>query len=387
MNSATQASQKPLIYFIDFPQKTEKVYFDVFYRRGHIFDPAEFRGITHIIEHYLIGGIKKNHPADDLEIDGSVTNEFTDFSFTSSNRRLFQDLPKFLQGIFQADFSDHELFDYELSAIKNEINERNNDPQIRAYSKISEHLFPDDCPYNVTDIGDADELKKFNLAKTAHFYHEDFIVSEPMFVLGAYGLAKDDKHKIEKLIGEYSPAFRKPLSSFRFPSCPLSLFRITEVKMEEIKEGIHAIFIFPAFSIQNDDAASRIGLNVLAGIIRGDSPSGIGGKIRRAGIYKIDSENTIGQSMGTASLMFFVENAEQLYSLAEIRKEYLESLRKEEIGVEYAQKLISDIREKDGRIWADNNGRYNWIAGELKDTQKPVDFERWGSSLDKINPD
>lgn len=387
MKDFIQLIKKPQVYFINLPQKTDKIYFDIFYKSGYIFDPPKLKGCIHVLEHYLVGSMNSKYAAIFLKANGSVNNEFVNFYLVSDQNKILSDLEKFLSGIYHVDFSNNKLFQYELKAIENEIIEKKNNIKRQILDQVSKDLFIKSCPYGETDIGKIKELQKFNLFKIKNFYNENFIKKEPIFFIGGNKLDKEIIKNIIEAVKKY--ASQDTLQSFYsvdFPKCQLPPFRIKKIKNESIKKGVYSIYVFPGFTIQQNDLLHRLALNILLKILTGVSPFGLILKLREEGIYSINDINIIGQQTGTVALISFSDNI-QLIKSANIIKKHINQLKKDLIDKKFLLKIIQERKENQKAVWENNEKKYGWIINDIKNSQLVANIKVYNKILEKITPE
>lgn len=386
MKDYLQLIQKPPVYLINLPQKTDRIYLDTFYKNGYIFNPPKLKGCSHILEHYLVGSINSKYAQDYFKINGRIDNEFINFSFISDKNKILSDLENFLLGIYKPDFSNNKLFQYELKSIENELSEKSHKIRIQILNQVSKKLFLGECPYAKTDINKIKDLQKFNLNNIKKFYNEQLIISEPIFCIGGHDLNKKIIGNILSIINEFSIKNNTKLfKSIPFPKCKLPSFSVKEVKNENIKEGIYSIYILPGFSIQENNLLQRLALNILLRIFRGTSEYGLFLKLREEGIYSFECMNIAGQKTGTISLFSFSNN-EQILKLAKIIKEHIDKYKKESIDKEFLKRIIEERKENQKMIWLSNDAKYNWITDDLKNCQPVTDIKLYSNTLNKITP-
>lgn len=162
--------------------KGEIAAFGIGFNHGAIFDPPEYDGLTHGVEHFLVKGAPGypyRRASRLLEERGAVTAQTTKFRILIPHqtnmggrkskknfRGAFRVLSKLVS---QPTFSDQELA-LEKEAIIREIETTEADPSWQAYEYLYETIFGKDNPLARTIIGNAKIVHSIGRATLIRFY-------------------------------------------------------------------------------------------------------------------------------------------------------------------------------------------------------------------------
>lgn len=363
MKEYKQLSKKPQIYLINFPQKTDEVFLDIFFHLGKIFEGKKYKGCGHAFEHYVLGVVRKKYTAHRFrKMNGNIGKELLSFYIESKKRKIVSDAKCFLKEILCPDFSHRDVFSYEIKSIKNEWINLRNDPEYKIFRKVQEFTLGRRCPYVYLEVENLKEIEKLSLGQVESYYKELLIHSEPIFFIGGYKLDG-------KLISELTKIIFENVASFKFkklqhPECQVSEGKKKIFYLKDIKDGAYAFVAFPASPRQSRDPRIIIGTKMLSRIIIGSSKFGILEKIRQRGIYSVDYRYWMGQRVALLSFFSHLSN-DQVDDFVHLLKSELDFLKKNEISKSFFSEIVSNYRKWQKKDWGDNVKRYSWIIENL----------------------
>lgn len=379
-------SEKPKIYLINLPQKSDEVFFDIYSCSGKLFENK--KSVAHLLEHYLLGVFRKENRDTSLRANGFVGKEVMNLNFVCRSGEFLENLPLFLRSIFQPDLSQKKTFDYEKKAAINEFLKDSNDIASELAGRVKDFGVLKRCPYIQKEVCDAKEIAAVQLSDLKRFYNGHFLNSQPIFFIGAHQLTSKTVAQTKRIVGNCLSGLklRKAPQKQCFYCPKISNFQSKEIKLKNINKGTYLFFVFPGLSIKGNTVKERLALNIFCRVFLDASNAVIFKRLREEGLYSLDYDNVFYDYVGFSNLACF-SKGNNIPKVIKILKEEIDAVKSrpdlidEKMFKITCQRIINDQKTS----WFDNEEKYRWIKNDLIHDGAVIGKDFYRKTLKSIN--
>lgn len=376
-----KVSSKNNFYYILLPKRTSLVYIDINLKSGYVNENNKEYGIAHLLEHYLIGNIKKLDNF--IEVGGSIWKEDMNYFLKSNKSRIINDAQIFIKSILKSQFLDENLFQREKEAVINELYVKMNKPDIFLEEiMLKERVKDKKCRY-IRDIEKMiKNIKRVSLKDLRKYYQKFFVKKNLVITISGFQLDSNIIKKINYFISECN--LPKGINKNAPPQCVYSEFRIKKLK-KDIGKGIIAIILsFPIFNPQKIETSQRIKLNILSYLLSNSSDSFLN-HLREEGIYNLSTEKILLRGLG---IIYFSTRLKKQKFLSFLRviNRAIKELKSNEISKKKLNILLNQIKQSEKRAFNNNLERREWVNFDLLHYGKLVTLKEDLETIDRITP-
>ena len=366
-------------YIVNFPNKTDEVYFDIYLKSGYSDESEKEFGIGHLLEHYLIESVLNSKKIEFT--NGSIGNDFTNYYLKSKQNRFLKEAEPFLDFVLNPKFEDKNLLEKEKEVIKNEINSKKS-----AKTDALNFFLQVNFGKNFTSSRDKKNqilnIKKIKLDDLKKYHGNIFNNENIFFVLSGYNLNKEIQNKTLKLIKNFNLSKSKKIKKQEF-----SLLKVGVVKSSKHywNDELMINFCFDVPSKMRNDQKVLKTLVFLRDYMENqifDFPR----KMRDSGIYSVSFDRLIGKKAGMIAVS--VEGDKDRIALFKNNFEnFLETLKNEGISKSVLSKLKKMEKERLQKSFSDNMKRLNWIVNDILNYNKVFVLSEDIKEINKIDPE
>ncbi len=379
-------SEKPKIYLINLPQKSDEVFFDIYSPSGKLFESK--KSTAHLLEHYLLGVFRKENKDNLLRANGFAGKEVMNLRFTCRAENFLKNLPLFLQTIFHSDFNQKKTFDYEKKAVINEFLKNSNDIASEIAKGIKDFGVFRKCPYIQNEVYDAKEISAVRLNDLEEFYNGHFLHFQPVFFIGCHKLKKEAVVRVKRAISDcLSDLKLSGIHQKQHFHCPkINNFQSKEIKSKNINKGTHLFLVFPGLSIKRNAVKERLALNIFCRVFLDASNAVIFKRLREEGLYSLDYDNVFYDYVGFSNISCF-SRENNIPKIIKILKEEIDAAKSRPDLIDKkmlkitCQRIINDQETS----WFDNEEKYGWIKNDLIHDGVVIDKYFYRKTLKGIN--
>ncbi|MBR7157870.1 MAG: insulinase family protein [Bacteroidales bacterium] len=296
-------------------------------KTGTRYEPAQYNGLAHLVEHMLFKGTEKrtsNSINNVLEREGGELNAYTTKEeIVLCATTLREDLPKAVDLLaelaFTSTFPQKEL-DKELDVVYDEIISYKDSPAESIYDHFETLLFKGH-PLEKAILGEKRTLRKINSAILKEFLKENFTPGNMVFTAVGNIEEKEFQRLVQKSTGKYYKGDVEAIPNRELDSDPdyeienrkveangcTSLEAGTPFKQEISKRNHQAHCIIGTSAYAYSDGYKRIALALLTNILGGPaSISRLNNILREkyALVYNIEANFTPYSDTGIFSIYF-----------------------------------------------------------------------------------
>lgn len=356
------------IKFINLPVKDDRVFVDVYFNAGRIYENKLNQGIGHLLDHYINGRVFEQQ-SNPFNTNAHIDQDFLSFSLVTDNDHLLNCLEQFISNITSNDFEDEEMLKYERLALINELRSDEASVYSRFTQKAFSKLVKGNHALALNTYREADNVAKFTLKDLKSHKQSVCYLENARIFIGGYRLTKDIKDNIVATINNYLPSSGKKAQSFASPS----YVEPGEYRAKTSLNGQVVVrYYFPIDELPTD-AFDRIVLNLGLETMVGASTNGSLNKIRKIGVYGAGYTTMFNCTFSIISVGF-VALPEQISKVREIIDKHLSNLSKNGIHSDDIQKGLKYIKLDIKNILG-NNSRYyrvmkssELLGGSILDT-------------------
>ncbi|MEW5908158.1 MAG: insulinase family protein [Patescibacteria group bacterium] len=381
MNYIQKISSGPDFYYIPFPQKTNDVYLEINLKTGSIHGNNKELGIGHLLEHYLVGQLRRNKMTQNLETNGAVLKEQTNYYLKSSKNKILRESKYFLDGILNPDFSDKKIFFSEKVSLLNELNAKINSIEEQGNRIIFKARFDKDYSYSRTKLDELKNLKNKTIKDIKNYYKKFFIKSNLVITLSGYKLNKKIIKKVDNMIKTY--AISKKKEGFKLQSCRYSGFKIIKNKNNFIKKDTLVLLTFPSHDSYEVKPWQRLGIDAVCKILSG-SQYGLLNDLREIGIYNLTYERLTWRRCGLIIFASFVPQ-NKIGLLLELFVKKIKEIKIGEISKEKLRKILIDDKKAVKETFMDSIERLDWLTYDLINYGKIIPLKEDIKNINKID--
>lgn len=296
-------------------------------KTGTRYEPAQYNGLAHLVEHMLFKGTEKrtsNSINNVLEREGGELNAYTTKEeIVLCATTLREDLPKAVDLLaelaFTSTFPQKEL-DKELDVVYDEIISYKDSPAESIYDHFETLLFKGH-PLEKAILGEKRTLRKINSAILREFLTENFTPGNMVFTAVGNIEEKEFQKLVQKSTGKYCKGCVEAVPNRELETDPdyevenrkiavngcSSLETGTPFKQETTKRNHQAHCIIGTSAYSYSDGYKRIALALLTNILGGPaSISRLNNILREkyALVYNIEANFTPYSDTGIFSIYF-----------------------------------------------------------------------------------
>jgi len=371
---------QPLSYQINLLTPSNWFYLSIYYQAGYVFEDKP-NNLPYVFEHYLVNIlIKKGVPENCIK--AYTDEEYIEFDFRFSRKDLLKYFKIIIDNIANLDVSCQNILDQEKKIIDNEINKKNNDPEIRRHYLISEQLLGKDCPYvKAHDYSQANLIQEVTLNDLSRFYNSRIRSLMPVICFGGYQIDNDEIRHIRDLISSVNWGSQNKVS---FPQCYLATNQVKDIQDKSVTNGIYLVF---AFSIPNSDTIGviqRKAIKVLLQDIRNHSSQySLNATLRKIGIYMSDLEIYLSQNLGYFYYSIFGNYGQEL-AIVKTFQETIENWKDKNILLPIITESVQDVCSKRSTDY-DNEARFYNFSDVLATDRTPLNDKQYVEALNNLN--
>lgn len=366
-------------YIVNFPNKTDEIYFDIYIKTGYSDESEKEFGTGHLLEHYLVESVLNSKKIEFS--NGSIGDDFTNYYLKSKQNRFLKEIGYFLDFILNPKIEDKNLLEKEKEVIKNEINSKKS-IKIDALNFFLQTNFGKNFP-NSRDKGcQVSNIKKIKLDDLKKYHANIFNNENIFFILSGYNLNKETQNKTLKLIKNFTLAKSKKIKKQEF-----SLLKVGTLKNPKYHWNdelmINFCFDIPA-KMRNDQKVLKA-LVFLRDYIedqRFDFPR----KMRDSGIYSVSFDRLISKKAGMIAVS--VEgDRDKIIFFKNSFENFLETLKNDGISKSVLMKLKKMEKERLQKSFSDNMKRLSWVVNDILNYNKVFVLSEDIKEINKIDPE
>jgi len=355
-----QISSEPKIYFVNLPQKTDEVYFEIILKTGHANETDEEYGVGHLLEHYLIDELENSKKVENGRLNAHVRFENTKYILNSKREGILSEAESFAKYIFAPGFENIDTFTKAKKVVENEKINKNATNYQECYEIVMQERFGDFCGYARKTKTEIDNLPSKTIIDIKNYHEKYYTLSNVLFVIYANNLNSRTKESILDLIKHFT--FNKGQEAKDINKCNYSQFKIIKNNEVSTPNEIYAAISFPSLSSENK-TAPRIIVDSLFETFT-DNNENFFKNIRSAGIYKIDSDKIFLKKFGLVSFAVYSNN-QQAIDFLEAFKNHVPKIKAR--GVE--KKILAQEKEKaiknSKNAFKNNYDFMDWVTYDL----------------------
>jgi predicted Zn-dependent peptidase len=295
----------------------------VWIKIGSKYEKINQKGISHLVEHLLFCGTQNRSSQDIVnhiesvggKIDACTERELTCFSV----KLLKEDISRGMELLFDLVTSPNfykESINKEKEIILREIEEGEEDYQLRVHDLLIENMFPNSLGYPI--YGDKESLNKIDIEQIQQFY-KDYYIPENI-VIAATGDFEGNN-----VLG----IVEKTFGSMANKQCEYSLLKIPEVKPNVLyhRENTEQTYFCLGTEGLKQTDEDRVVMYIISSVLGEGMSSRLYKKIREeAGLaYTIYSYYTLYAETGAFIITGIISN-EKLHKAIDIIKVELDSI-------------------------------------------------------------
>lgn len=277
------------IRFIDLPQKTEAVFVRIFTNAGRFSEAPGQQGIGHLLDHYVNGKIFQRYF--NLDTNAHIDRDFLWFSLDTNKKNCLRDIAKFLQHVFNPDFSDQVLLDFERQALINELKSEAATAYNDTFEKSLSWKFSG-YPNVYKEIEKVRDVTLSSLEKYHKMVFSDYRLS--VFV-GGYKLGRLKK-EIRSVAEKHPGGAKSNALSYRYLT-PTMKSRQDIALNNENRGQAFVYFVARSFS-HNDPVEKRIATTIILRELVSHTKNSPFLPLRRMGVYGLNFDHVITKSIG-----------------------------------------------------------------------------------------
>lgn len=352
----TQLQTSPDVYVLTSPEKTDLVFVDVYILGGTIVEAAEYTGLTHLLEHYLMENMSHNL-VDAVELNATVSAECMHIYCAVPYDRFVDFVPVFFAGIFSPQFAATAIFAQEKAAVLNEIQTNADDIEY----KLEKAVFNNRClsPHSghfKSSLDAVPSVRSAELDTISALYAQLVQKNAVKIFISSYRpLPPNDIQQVLKnvVVGEGNP--------IQFPICEYSRKKVL-VQPDETVTGSYVVFSFPWVTLR-DDYVTRMSANFLIDSFFSWEADSLNQAVRAIGVYGFKYQLVKNYSEG---LLTIVCNAptEKVQQVVEIAKKHFANTKQRLPAAEHIAQLKTEAIAQHTQRWRSNE-RLDWIIDEV----------------------
>jgi len=347
-------------YYIKLPRKTSKVYLDINLRSGYAQENDKEFDIGHLLEHYLIGVLRRSEGNKYIKIAGSIGQESTIYSLDSSASKIIDETQVFIKSILKPEFFNKQLFQLEKEALINELYIKLNSSYTAMKEIILAQRVNKKCRYVRSTNDQIKNIRKINLEDLEKYHRKFFVRKNIVITVSGYQLKPRIIQKIYSFVKKYKLSTK--LVGHSFTKCSYSKFGIKTIKRDIRKELSTVVLSFPAYD-NKTKPAQRIILGILARLLS-DSPNGLLNQLRQLGIYSLNYKKIVWRNMGMVFFYSPIAN-QKLLPFLNLMNEAIKGLKNKEIPKTKLRIFLKQIKQSEKKAFNNNLDRLDWINYDL----------------------
>lgn len=347
-------------YYLKLPRKTSKVYLNINLRTGYAKENDKEFGTGHLLEHYLIGALRKLKNDKNIKIVGSIGQESTIYSLECSVSSIENEAQVFIKSILKPEFSDKKIFQIEKEALINELYIKLNSFDIVMEETILAQKVNKKCKYARNTDDQIRNIRKINL-KDLKKYHRKFFVKENVIItISGYQLKPKIIQKVLSFIKECKLSTKR--IDHHFTKCFFSKPEVKIIK-KDLKKGLNiAVLTFPAYN-NKIKPAQRIVLDIIGHLFSGSSDDLLA-RLRQMGIYNLNYRKITWRNMGIIFFYSLIAN-QKLLPFLSFMNEAIRELKNKEISKTKLMLFLKQVKQSEKKAFNNNLDRVDWINYDL----------------------
>lgn len=383
MKYIEKISSNPDFYYIPFPKKTNDVYLEINLKTGKASENDNEFGVGHLLEHYLVAKLGKNKKTQKLEVNGSISQEQTNYYLKSTKAKIIEEAKYFLDAILNPDFSDEQIFLSEKSAALNELSIKTDSIKEQVERIIRRERFKGNCHYARTSLDQLKNLKNKTIKDIEGYYRKFYVESNLVITLSGNKLNKKIIKEINDLIKSYRLSKKK--IDFNPFLCQYTDFKIVKKEVDFVKRDVAIFLTFPGPSIYEAQPWQRVGINILCEMLS-SSKYGLFNALRELGIYGLEYEAHSWRGAGLiifASLIPF----DKIMPFFKLWIEKVKEIKEGKISKVNLRKILVAKRKGERRAFMENIDRLDWLTWDLINYNRIIPLKEDLENLKKVNVD
>ncbi|KKP87709.1 MAG: putative zinc protease [Berkelbacteria bacterium GW2011_GWA2_35_9] len=369
-----QVLSKPfLVYLIDLPKPTQKVYFRLMMRAGRCFASKDNKELPHLLEHYLANQFMQEKE----DYSAFVDLEHLDFFLLAKKQTFETKLNIFLKVLLQPNFRNKVVFENEKKSMLNEINGTYPTPENTVYRSVINARFRE-TDYSISNkLTNAD--KHIKLLDIKKYYHQFCHSGNITLFIGAHQLSPELIKSIKKIILSVKTLKGK---ANNYPSAQYSKFSI--IRKEFQTERTFLTLTWRGTGQRGNIIDMYLSNCAMSLLIHGQQ-SRLFQKLRVENnlIYGVNGLVQFFNKAGYFAVSTAVETKDTLQTIELIIAE-VDKIKNGEIDNKQLKLYLNECIKMIKKSWQDNWKRFDWISQDLIHRQKTLSLETLLSINNKI---
>jgi predicted Zn-dependent peptidase len=358
-------NKDPNCYFIRLPQRTEKIFLDIYIKAGALLEPKAQAGIGHILEHYISNLVKKELK-NSSGFFARIGDNYINFGLElERNKDILSPINKVLDIIINPDFKNKNIFEYEKKSIEDELKQEQSNVELKFERLIVKTRYLDESNTR-SFIDHLDKINDLSLENIAN-YHKKIITKNNVKIFIS---SSARNKKLENLITQKIKKINSSDESITYPKPEYSNI---QMRIEEIKD-INGNYIAMTFPSLNWSASLKdsIVLAIIVDIMRDKENNMAHQKTRETGIYNLDITYNQGVCNGYIMIKSFLSK-DKASKWLEIVCNLIKKMKYEE-DLFLLEKVKDKWTKSNLKYWRSNNGRFNILIDFVLNQKEIVTF-------------
>lgn len=378
---ARQVGVSPEVYTATLPDRTGDIFVDLRFCAGFAHETPETSGLTHLLEHYLLGRAYRRSP-EPLKVSGQVGDDATIFTLTASLRHAVRDAQLFFDAVLHPSFDDLEVFDSEREAMRNELIGHGNSAYAKLYERAGTARFSGWSSHFIHRTDELRLISRFSISDIARWYAEYFVATRLVVTVGAHASQARLAREVATLA--VSSGFAGGVTALPLPLSAYSSRSVTLFDDPTVM-GSYVAVTFPTFPFA-EPLEKRLALRVLARLLTGSSSDRTFKALRSRGVYDLDYSAYTNARIGVLSFRAHIEAHTVSDLLTVLRDAFrrFKSVPARRMNIEDSlRSMRRGVREE----WRSNGGRFEWITNALTYEFAARSPREYFSALRLVEPD
>ncbi len=297
------------------------VSFGLFFKQGSRYEPKEFAGISHLIEHMLFKGTRKKTSRDILfllEKKGGLSDGFTGKEISGIYIRApedaYRELANLIKEIVEEPSFDSKELEKEKLIVLSEMKSSKEDPEERVFDLLSEAIF-ENHPLGRSIIGEKETIINITRDEIIKFYYENYNVENTLYI------------SVGKFDNNFYPDIKIKKGKPNTPSTPTQCKK--KMKMEPRKD-LTQVHVAIGTMVPGIKSKERYSLSLASTALGGGMSSRLFQTMReeKGLVYSISTFYNAYEDIGLFGIYFVIDKT-KLYQSFEVLKNEIEKIKKE----------------------------------------------------------